>query len=91
MQAVFQTVFIAPGLLWHSCQSKRGELVLQGSDLGVQLGKLLEQVHETSGRSRQRRSTVSGLYRVCRQGLDLFCCASRRGVSLQRESLGKRR
>jgi hypothetical protein len=69
-----QAVFRAPVSLWKQFQSEPGELVLQGRDLCVQLGKLLEQVGERSGRSRQQSSTVSERYLVCRQGLDLHFC-----------------
>jgi len=60
--------------LLEQFQSEPSELVLQGRDLGVQLGKLLEQVRERSGRSRQRSSAVSGLFLVCRQELCLLVC-----------------
>ena len=69
-----QEVFRAPGSLLEQFQSEPSELVLQGRDLGVQLGKLLEQVRERSGRSRQRSSAVSGLFLVCRQELCLLVC-----------------
>ena len=56
-----QPLFRAPCPLLKQFQSEPDELLLQGSDVCVQLGKLLDQVRQRSGGSRQRSSKRSGL------------------------------
>ena len=49
-------------------------VVAAGREVCFQRGKLPEQIRQRNAGSRQQSSTVSGLCRVCRQGLCLLFC-----------------